>query len=65
MVKRKAMTTEKASFVKRRGHADAREFAEVLGIGKEFKSDPTAKKDVVDLKGYSYSVKSGEKKWQI
>jgi len=65
MVKKKAMTSEKASFVKRRGHADAKEFAELLGIGKEFKSDPTAKKDVIDLKGYSYSVKSGEKKWQI
>ncbi len=28
--KKKAMTSEKASFVKRRGHADAKEFAEVL-----------------------------------
>ena len=65
MPKKKAMTSEKASFVKKRGHADAREFAEVLGIGKEFKSDPTAKKDVIDSEGYSYSVKSGEKKWQI
>lgn len=63
--KKKAMTSEKASFVKRRGHADAREFAEALGIGKEFKSDPKAKKDVIDLEGRSYSVKSGEKKWQI
>jgi hypothetical protein len=35
MPKKKAMTSEKASFVKRKGHADAREFAEVLGIGKE------------------------------
>ena len=54
MPKKKAMTSEKASFVKRKGHADAREFAEVLGIGKEFKSDPTAKKDVIDSEGYSY-----------
>lgn len=65
MVKKKAMTSKKASFVKRRGHADAREFAGLLGIGKEFKSDPRAKKDVIDLEGRSYSVKSGEKKWQI
>jgi hypothetical protein len=65
MPKKKAMTSEKASFVKKRGNADAGEFAEVLGIGKEFKSDPTAKKDVIDSEGYSYSVKSGEKKWQI
>jgi len=63
--KKKAMTSQKASFVKRQGHADARQFAEVLGIGKEFKSDPTAKKDVIDNFGYSYSVKSGQKKWQI
>jgi len=63
--KKKAMTSEKASFVKKRGHTNAREFAELLGIGKEFKRDPKAKKDVIDLEGYSYSVKSGEKKWQI
>lgn len=65
MAKKKAMTSEKASYVKRKGHADACEFAECLGIGKEFKSDPRAKKDVIDSEGYSYSVKSGEKKWQI
>lgn len=65
MVKKKAMTSEKASYVKRKGHADAKEFAEVLGIGKEFKSDPQAKKDVIDFDGYFYSVKSREKKWQI
>jgi len=65
MGKKKAMTSQKASYVKRKGHADAREFAELLGIGKEYKSEPQAKKDVIDLEGHSYSVKSGEKKWQI
>jgi hypothetical protein len=65
MAKKKAMTSEKARYVKRKGHEDAREFAEVLGIGKEYKSDPQAKKDVIDSEGHSYSVKSGEKKWQI
>lgn len=65
MAKKKAMTSEKASYVKRKGHADAREFAQVLGIGKEYRSEPQAKKDVIDLEGRSYSVKSGEKKWQI
>lgn len=64
-MKKKAMTPEKASYVKRKGHADAREFAKVLGIGKEYKSEPQAKKDVIDMEGHSYSVKSGEKKWQI
>ncbi|MCS7230129.1 MAG: hypothetical protein NZ923_08865 [Candidatus Kryptonium sp.] len=65
MYKKKAMNSIKARDVKMRGHADAREFAELLGIGREFKSDLRAKKDVIDLEGYSYSVKSGEKKWQI
>lgn len=65
MSKKRAMSSEKASQVKLKGHQDAREFAEVLGIGKEFKSEPQAKKDVIDVNGYSYSVKSGEKKWQI
>jgi hypothetical protein len=65
MRKRKAMTSEKASYVKRKGHADAQEFARALGIGKEYKSEPQAKKDVIDLEGHSYSVKGGEKKWQI
>jgi hypothetical protein len=48
MSKKKAMTSEKASYVKRKGHEDAREFAIALGIGKEFRSDPIAKKDVID-----------------
>jgi len=65
MAKKKAMTSERARYVRRKGHADAKEFAELLGIGKEYKSDPHAKKDVIDLEGHSYSVKSGEKKWQI
>lgn len=65
MAKKKAMTSERARYVRRKGHADAKEFAELLGIGKEYKSDPRAKKDVIDLEGHSYSVKSGEKKWQI
>jgi len=65
MSKKKAMTSAKARNVRKKGHEDAHEFAELLGIGKEFKNDPKAKKDVIDLEGYSYSVKSGEKKWQI
>ncbi|MCX8056137.1 MAG: hypothetical protein N3F03_00820 [Ignavibacteria bacterium] len=65
MVRKRAMNPEKASLVKIRGHQDARDFAEELGIGKEFKSEPQAKKDIIDSNGYSYSVKSGEKKWQI
>lgn len=65
MPKKRAMTSDKASRVKRQGHLDAIQFAEVLGVGKEFKSEPQAKRDVIDSYGYAYSVKSGEKKWQI
>jgi len=65
MLKKKAMSSERASEVKRKGHADAHEFAECLGIGRDYTSDPRAKKDVIDLQGNTYSVKSGEKKWQI
>ncbi|MCD6222020.1 hypothetical protein J7K25_07695 [bacterium] len=64
-MRKKAMTSQKASYVKRKGHEDAKEFADALGIGKEYKSDPKAKKDIIDSEGNAYSVKSGEKKWQI
>lgn len=62
--KKKAMRSERASYVKRQGHADAREFAEIMGMHDAIFS-PTAKKDVADRYGNSFSVKSGEKKWQI
>lgn len=62
--KKKAMSSEHASYVKRKGHADAREFAEIMGMHDAIFS-PTAKKDVADKYGNSFSVKSGEKKWQI
>ena len=65
MGKKRAMSSAQASYVKRKGHADAREFAELLGLGKEYNYDLTAKKDVIDSEGHSYSVKSGQKKWQI
>lgn len=65
MSRRRAMTSEKASFVKRQGHRDAREFANLIGLRDDYKNDQTAKKDVIDKSGDSYSVKSGEKKWQI
>ena len=65
MKKRKAMTTEKARFVRTEGHKDALEFALSLGLKNDYKNDPQAKKDVIDLSGDSYSVKSGSKRWQI
>lgn len=65
MAKKRAMSSERAREVRRKGHDDAHEFAVFLGIGKEYKTDLRAKKDVIDSEGRSYSVKSGEKKWQI
>ncbi|MFH1613390.1 MAG: hypothetical protein ABIB46_06725 [bacterium] len=65
MSKKRAMTSEKASFVKKQGHLDAKEFAKLIGLNDDYLNDQKAKKDVIDKSGDSYSVKSGEKKWQI
>ncbi|OGI57330.1 hypothetical protein A3B85_00400 [Candidatus Nomurabacteria bacterium RIFCSPHIGHO2_02_FULL_37_13] len=65
MKKRKAMTTEKARFVRAEGHKDALEFALSIGLKSDYKNDSQAKKDVIDLSGDAYSVKSGNKRWQI
>lgn len=59
------MSSERASFVKLQGHRDAVEFAQLIGLKADYSNDLQAKKDVIDLSGDSYSVKSGEKKWQI
>lgn len=63
--KRRAMTSEQAREVRRSGHADAREFASLIGLSSDYQNDPNAKKDVIDLSGDAHSVKSGTKKWQI
>jgi hypothetical protein len=44
MPKKKAMTSEKASFVKLRGHRDAKEFARLIGLKGDYLNDPKAKK---------------------
>jgi len=64
-VKRKAMSTEKAREVRAKGHLDALEFANLIGLQRDYQNDPIAKKDVVDPGGDTHSVKSGTKKWQI
>ncbi len=56
------MSSEKASEVKREGHAAESEFAKIID-GKIYSSG--RKKDVVDKKGDLHSVKSGDQKWQI
>lgn len=63
--KRRAMTTERARYVRKRGHDDAKEFALLIGLSGDYQNNPQAKKDVVDLSGDTHSVKSGENKWQI
>jgi len=65
MHKKKAMTSEKASFVKRQGHRVAKEIAHLICLEDDYLNDPKVKKDVIDKSGDSYSVKSGERKWQI
>lgn len=65
MKKRRAMTTEKARLVRADGHKDALEFALAIGLTSDYKNDSKAKKDVIDLSGDAYSVKSGTKRWQI
>jgi len=63
--KKRAMTSEQARKVRQKGHDDAREFAKLIGLKSDYKNDPKAKKDVIDLSGDAHSVKSGKKKWQI
>lgn len=65
MGKRRAMSSEKASFVKKQGHERENEFAHLIGLDNEYLNDKQAKKDVIDFNGDGHSVKSGQKKWQI
>ncbi len=64
-MKKKAMSSEKARFVRAQGHADALEFANLIGQSCDYQNDPKAKKDVIDQNGDAHSVKSGTKRWQI
>ncbi|MBM3327562.1 MAG: hypothetical protein FJY65_11425 [Calditrichaeota bacterium] len=65
MNRRKAMTTEKARTVRQEGHDDAHLFALEIGLGRDYRNDPQAKKDVIDPSGDAHSVKSGQKRWQL
>ena len=64
-MKRRAMSSEKARKVRADGHIHAVEFAELIGVNSDYKNNPQAKKDVIDLSGDAHSVKSGNKRWQI
>jgi len=65
MRKKRALSTEAARAVRKRGHDDALEFALCIGLSKDYRNEPQAKKDVIDPSGDAHSLKSGEKKWQI
>lgn len=63
--KKRALSSEGARIVRQKGHDDALEFALWIGLTRDYKNDPHAKKDVIDLSGDAHSVKSGQVKWQI
>ena len=63
--RKRAMSSEKASEVKRQGHEDEREFAKLIGMEAEYQNGPTDKKDVIDKNGDTHSIKGGNKRWQI
>jgi hypothetical protein len=63
--RKRAMTSEKASQVKKQGHLDAKEFAKLIGLEDDYQNDAKAKKDVIDKNGDAHSLKSGNGYWQI
>lgn len=63
--KKRALSSERARWVRQSGHNDALEFAIAIGLTRDYKNDPHAKKDVIDPSGDAHSVKSGQKKWQL
>ena len=62
---RRASTSDQARAYRQRGHDDAKQFAQSIGLSSDYQNDIRAKKDVIDPSGDAHSVKSGEKKWQI
>ncbi len=63
--KTRASSSDDARKYRQQGHDDALLFALSIGLDKDYKNDPKAKKDVIDPSGDAHSVKSGQKKWQI
>ncbi len=62
---RRASSSDQARAYRQTGHDNALRFAMALGLGRDYRNDLQAKKDVIDPSGDAHSVKSGEKKWQI
>lgn len=63
--KKRGLSSAGARWVRQSGHNDALEFAIAIGLPRDYRNDPKAKKDVIDPSGDAHSVKSGQKKWQI
>lgn len=63
--KKRGLSSSGARWVRQSGHNDALEFAISIGLPRDYRNDPKAKKDVIDPSGDAHSVKSGQKKWQI
>ena len=63
--RRRASSPERAREYRQAGHDNALLFALELGLGKDYRNDPQAKKDVIDPSGDAHSVKSGDKNWQL
>jgi hypothetical protein len=61
----RASTSDRARAYRLAGHDNALAFALALGLGDDYRNDPTAKKDVIDPSGDAHSVKSGYKNWQL
>ena len=61
----RASDSDHARKYRQAGHDDAMLFALEIGLTKDYRRDPKAKKDVIDPAGDAHSVKSGKKKWQI
>ena len=63
--RRRASTSDQARAYRLAGHEHARAFALALGLGDNYRNDPSAKKDVIDPSGDAHSVKSGYRNWQL
>ena len=50
---------------RQQGHDAALRFALAIGMDRDYRRDPNAKKDVIDPAGDAHSVKAGAGKWQI
>ena len=62
---KRASTSQEARRYRQEGHDNALKFALSIGLKRDYKRDPNAKKDVIDPAGDAHSVKAGKKKWQI